>query len=475
MDLDAFWKQFEIECIEHIDIIEGHLIQAEHQAVNEQGIAELFRSFHSIKGLSRSMDLHGMEHIAHLSEDILGIVREGKASIDLSMTDLLLHAVDTLKHLIHVVTSQQSDEAAPESLLKNLESLKESLGDVKITVETDYDIHGTSPGVIPVEPEQTVDISHLENIYISHDPDTVRYFLETIASEINQLISVSFDHQKDLCVRSIDTLRHSYHIMGFDRLTQGLDGLGFTLDLSEFIYYTHLQHIISDLRIQTLEDGSVLSAFDPDCFKNLQNNLIRKQISIMIPFLENCEQNEHLKEYIPDTKDLALSMGFSFQDIFPDLFSPFFFAIESFIGEMRRLMTHNSFSQLRSRTCENLTYIDAILSRKRKENEKNCEKLNTLMRETSLLIDEHINALPVEIPPFEEGPVTLSMFPQDLIEKLSDGEHEKIKQKATSQSHNLYVVLAYLESDPVFAQRFIDICQDTGELVTNRSIIIQKR
>ena len=96
---ETLWREFAAETEEHFEIIEPLLVAAETQAVVAADIAQLFRSFHSVKGLSRSMDMKGMEEVSHHAENLLGLVREGACPLDAGLIALLLQAVDVLKGL----------------------------------------------------------------------------------------------------------------------------------------------------------------------------------------------------------------------------------------------------------------------------------------------------------------------------------------------------------------------------------------
>jgi len=75
--LETIWVQYAVETEEHIESIESLLVKADAEELNAEEISGLFRAFHSLKGLSRVMELTALEAIAHRAEDLLGLVREG--------------------------------------------------------------------------------------------------------------------------------------------------------------------------------------------------------------------------------------------------------------------------------------------------------------------------------------------------------------------------------------------------------------
>ena len=97
--IDTLWSQFAVETEEHIEAIELGLVEAEQNGATTELISGLFRAFHSLKGLANAMDLTGMGRVAHLSEDIMGLVRDGGVVITRQIVSVLLDAVDVIKTL----------------------------------------------------------------------------------------------------------------------------------------------------------------------------------------------------------------------------------------------------------------------------------------------------------------------------------------------------------------------------------------
>ena len=96
---DTLWNEFAVETDEHLQAVEPILVQNDPQQVGAADIAQLFRSFHSIKGLARAMDVPGMEGVAHHAENLLGLVRDGRTALTPNLAELLLQPVDALKRM----------------------------------------------------------------------------------------------------------------------------------------------------------------------------------------------------------------------------------------------------------------------------------------------------------------------------------------------------------------------------------------
>lgn len=121
--IETLWRQFGVEAVEHLDAIEALLSAPPGEAGGAERVAALFRSFHSLKGAARAMDLFAMEAVAHRAETILGRVRSGTLELTAAVADPLLEALDALRGLTDRAARDRRDGTAPAELLVKLDAL----------------------------------------------------------------------------------------------------------------------------------------------------------------------------------------------------------------------------------------------------------------------------------------------------------------------------------------------------------------
>ncbi len=126
------WHEFAVETEDHLLAVEPLLARGDPEKTDAAEISELFRSFHSIKGIARAMDVLGMEAVAHHAENLLGLVRDGRVTLTPAIADLLLQAVDALKQLRGRVTSGHQDSPADPALLSRLAAAFAELGGAEV-------------------------------------------------------------------------------------------------------------------------------------------------------------------------------------------------------------------------------------------------------------------------------------------------------------------------------------------------------
>jgi two-component system chemotaxis sensor kinase CheA len=94
---------FVMESVEGLESVEVSLMDMEENPDDAECINTIFRSFHTIKGVSAFLGFMRINRLAHRSENLLDKIRSGELGIRPQIVDVILDSVDTLKQLIHGV------------------------------------------------------------------------------------------------------------------------------------------------------------------------------------------------------------------------------------------------------------------------------------------------------------------------------------------------------------------------------------
>ncbi len=100
MDLTKYLHIFLKDSQEHLQRMDEHLLQLKAQPEDAEAIDSLFRSAHSIKGMSTTMGFDKLTQIAHSLENFLDPYRLGGQRLDPHASDLLLRGGDQLRQSI---------------------------------------------------------------------------------------------------------------------------------------------------------------------------------------------------------------------------------------------------------------------------------------------------------------------------------------------------------------------------------------
>src|SRR5262245_55702433 len=121
-----FLDDYFVECDEHLAIAQRTLLALEPLLSQSQPdlalIDDLFRSFHSIKGLSAMVGVREAERLAHQMESYLGALRKGDVGWDSVGLEALMLGVKTLEQVV-VAKRNRAAPPAIEHLLPGFADL----------------------------------------------------------------------------------------------------------------------------------------------------------------------------------------------------------------------------------------------------------------------------------------------------------------------------------------------------------------
>jgi two-component system chemotaxis sensor kinase CheA len=105
MDTSSYKKLFLDEAREHLRLLNEGFVALERNPASLDGVAELFRNAHSLKGMSSSMGYDPITALAHALEDLLDLVRNGRLEVSSGLIDLFLTSVDRVEKMVGEVAA----------------------------------------------------------------------------------------------------------------------------------------------------------------------------------------------------------------------------------------------------------------------------------------------------------------------------------------------------------------------------------
>jgi two-component system chemotaxis sensor kinase CheA len=108
VDSAQYAELFLTESREHVSAINHSLLELERGAGGAEPVSAIFRSVHTIKGMSATMGYTAVASLSHELETLLDKVRRGVRAIDEPLMDLLFRSADVLESAIEAVVGGQS-------------------------------------------------------------------------------------------------------------------------------------------------------------------------------------------------------------------------------------------------------------------------------------------------------------------------------------------------------------------------------
>ena len=105
MDSAQYAELFLTESREHVSAINHSLLELERGGGGDEPVGAIFRSVHTIKGMSATMGYTAVATLSHELETLLDRVRRGSRAIDESLMELLFRSADVLEHAIETAVT----------------------------------------------------------------------------------------------------------------------------------------------------------------------------------------------------------------------------------------------------------------------------------------------------------------------------------------------------------------------------------
>ena len=127
-ELDEVVREFLVESHESLDQLDRDLVALEKDPTSKDRLASVFRTIHTIKGTCGFLSFGKLEHVAHVGENLLSRLRDGRLVLNADITSALLAMVDAVRHMLSDIESTGNDgDQEYEDLVARLNELQEAL------------------------------------------------------------------------------------------------------------------------------------------------------------------------------------------------------------------------------------------------------------------------------------------------------------------------------------------------------------
>ena len=145
MEVNQYLEMFIDESKEHLQACSEHLLDLEKNPEDLAIVGEIFRSAHTLKGMSATMGFEDLADLTHKMENVLDAIRNEKIKVTPEILDVVFESVDHLEEMVQDIANGgdgKRDVQSTVELLKRIES-----------GETPSEVAATSV-VVPVSDEQ---------------------------------------------------------------------------------------------------------------------------------------------------------------------------------------------------------------------------------------------------------------------------------------------------------------------------------
>ncbi|WP_158742544.1 chemotaxis protein CheW [Acidisphaera sp. L21] len=123
--MDELLIDFLTETAESLAALDDALLQLERVPDDPEMLAVVFRMVHTIKGTCGFLSLPRLERVAHVAEDLLGDVRDGKLPANAALITVVLGALDRIKLIVSgIVATGLEPDGDDTDLLAELRDMR---------------------------------------------------------------------------------------------------------------------------------------------------------------------------------------------------------------------------------------------------------------------------------------------------------------------------------------------------------------
>ncbi|MFF0825859.1 chemotaxis protein CheW [Brevibacillus sp. NPDC003359] len=123
MDMNQYLDMFIEESKEHLQAINANLLLLESDPGNIGHVKEIFRSAHTLKGMSATMGFEDMASLTHEAENVLDLIRNQKLTITSDIMDAIFQSVDLIEGMVIDITEGGDGSADVSAIVKKLRAI----------------------------------------------------------------------------------------------------------------------------------------------------------------------------------------------------------------------------------------------------------------------------------------------------------------------------------------------------------------
>src|ERR1039458_10132227 len=110
-------KEFLVESYENLDRLDQGLITLEKDPTDQETLASIFRTIHTIKGTSGFLAFNKLGTLTHVGENLLARLRDGQLTLNPEITTALLAMVDVVRRMLASIEADGAEGERDDSEL----------------------------------------------------------------------------------------------------------------------------------------------------------------------------------------------------------------------------------------------------------------------------------------------------------------------------------------------------------------------
>ncbi|WP_168122234.1 chemotaxis protein CheA [Paenibacillus sp. HB172176] len=123
MDMNAYLSMFIDESNDHLQSLNENLLKLENSPEDISIVQTIFRSAHTLKGMSATMGFEDLASLTHEMENVLDLVRNDKLKMDSFIFDTLFKGLDALEAMVQDIIGGGTGKADVTAIVASLQKI----------------------------------------------------------------------------------------------------------------------------------------------------------------------------------------------------------------------------------------------------------------------------------------------------------------------------------------------------------------
>ncbi|AXI10046.1 chemotaxis protein CheA [Oceanobacillus zhaokaii] len=150
METDQYLEVFLDESREHLQAVNDNILKLEKKPDDLDIVNEIFRSAHTLKGMSATMGYEDIASLTHKMENVLDQIRNNKLTVTTEVIDIIFLAIEYLEDMVDSISAGKDGKRDVSELVYRLELVEKG--------ETASDSDTRSEVASTIEPKETLQL-----------------------------------------------------------------------------------------------------------------------------------------------------------------------------------------------------------------------------------------------------------------------------------------------------------------------------
>ena len=153
MEVNQYLEMFIEESKEHLQACSEHLLELEKNPEDLAIVGEIFRSAHTLKGMSATMGFEDLADLTHKMENVLDAIRNEKIKVTPEIFDVVFESVDHLEEMVYDIADGGDGKRNVQETVEKLKNIElgEPVATVKVPVATTVEAVATPAGEVDLK------------------------------------------------------------------------------------------------------------------------------------------------------------------------------------------------------------------------------------------------------------------------------------------------------------------------------------